>query len=354
MTTVEEFVSVSGQRVFQLPMEVFPGMNGFAYLVFAGDLRVLIDTGSGLGRSNEELEQGLALAGERATGRPFGFEHLSHILITHAHIDHIGGLVNICPQTQAKLGVHELDFRSITNYEERIAVVARRLRGYLADAGLSEEGTRAILDMYRINKSLFHSLPVDFTYEASGMVLGPFEFLHVPGHCPGAVVIRLDDIIFSGDHVLMDTSPHQSPEHLSLSTGLDHYLHSLDAFEAWAGKPRWVLGGHKRPITDLPARCDQIRQVHRERLAKVLEILKQPHTIAEVSKQLFPQVGGYNILLAIEETGAHVEYLYQRGKIEIANLDAVESGERQGLIYQVGKNGPSSQPQAVHREDTAS
>jgi len=53
--------------------------------------------------------------------------------------------------------------------------------------------------------------------------------------------------------------------------------------------------------------------------------LQQPRTIAEVSQFLFGEVHGYNILLALEETGAHVEYLYQRGLLEIANLDDLEN-----------------------------
>jgi glyoxylase-like metal-dependent hydrolase (beta-lactamase superfamily II) len=168
---------------------------------------------------------------------------------------------------------------------------------------------------------LFHSVPVDFTYEAAGMRLGPFEMLHVPGHCPGEVVIRLHDILFSGDHVLLETSPHQSPEQLTLSTGLEHYLKSLEALRQWAPDVRLALGGHKAPITDLPGRIEQIRTLHIQRLQKVLDILFEPHTIAEVSQALFGEALGYNALLAVEESGAHVEYLYQRGFLEIENLE---------------------------------
>jgi hypothetical protein len=36
-------------------------------------------------------------------------------------------------------------------------------------------------------------------------------------------------------------------------------------------------------------------------------------------------VNGYNVLLAIEEAGAHVEYLHQRGRLRIVNVDELES-----------------------------
>ena len=180
--------------------------------------------------------------------------------------------------------------------------------------------------MYKITKSLYQAVPVDFTYEALGMRLGPFEMLHVPGHCPGHVVIRLHDVLFSGDHVLAEISPHQAPECITLSTGLEHYLHSLEVVRPWVKGVQLTLGGHENPITDLNGRLNEIRAIHVQRLQQVLDILQAPLTIAQVSRKLFGEVNGYNILLALEETGAHVEYLYQRGLLSIENLADLENG----------------------------
>jgi glyoxylase-like metal-dependent hydrolase (beta-lactamase superfamily II) len=138
------------------------------------------------------------------------------------------------------------------------------------------------------------------------------------------VVIRLHDVLFSGDHVLEDLSPHQSPESLTQSTGLAHYLSSLDILEGWAKGVRLTLGGHRKEIADLAVRMAALRGLHRERLERVSALMEEPHTIAEVSQELFGEVHGYNILLALEETGAHVEYLAQRGRLRIANLPELE------------------------------
>jgi glyoxylase-like metal-dependent hydrolase (beta-lactamase superfamily II) len=327
---VHSYRSTGGAVVYQIPLAEFPELWGHVYLVLADDphlgaMQVLIDTGSGFGDSNLHLESGLKAVAE-LSGRPVGFETLTHILITHGHIDHFGGLEYVKARSPAKIGVHELDRRVITNYEERLIVVSRRLDEFLIEAGLPAEKRQHVIQLYKITKSLHHSVKVDFTYEAIGMQLGPFRFLHTPGHCAGHVVIRLDDILFSGDHILEHTSPHQSPEHLTLSTGLEHYLRSLESLRLWAGGIRMTLGGHEEPILNLEERIQAIIGLHLARLDKTLDLLSKPCTVAEVSLGLFGEVYGYNVLLALEEAGAHVEYLYQRGLLGIANLADLDSG----------------------------
>lgn len=325
---VKFFTTETKARIYQIPMEAFPGLWTHVYVVLvdhhdAKPFRVLIDTGSGFGDAIQQLENGLEqISGME--GKSISLPDITHILITHGHIDHIGGLSYIRPRCSALLGIHELDRRNLTNYEERVTVMICRMSQFLIEAGVPSEERKDLLEMYKFTKSLFHSIPVDFTYENIGMKLGPFEFLHVPGHCAGHVVIRLDGVLFSGDHVLNGITPHQAPEYLTSFTGLEHYLNSLNTLEKWADNIRLTLGGHRRPIHDLQSRLREIREVHASRLEQTLNLLEKPHTIYEVSQNLFGEVYGYNILLALEETGAHIEYLHQRGYLSIDNFDELE------------------------------
>lgn len=322
--SIQAFETSNGSRIYQIPIEAFPGFWGYTYLVIYGDTRVLIDTGSGIGDSNEHLEAGIWEAGVIDSGRNLPMDELTHVLITHGHIDHFGGLEYVLSHADALVGVHELDRRNLTNFEERRVLITRRLEKFLIEAGVSQEDRENLLGIYRFTKDLYHSVKVDFTYEAVGMRMGPFEFLHVPGHCAGHVVIRLDGFLFCGDHILTDITPHQAPEQLTAWTGLDHYLHSLDEVERWAIGTQLALCGHKNTIDDLPARIKEIREMHQARLAVVLDYFSTPNTTHTLSKHLFGQTNGYNALLAIEEAGAHVEYLYQRGELGIENLDEIE------------------------------
>jgi len=319
--SVRLFTSSGGARIARIPLRAFPALPAWAYLVYKGEYRVLIDTGSGYGDCNRDLLYGLRQAAA-LLGGPELPQGLTHILITHGHIDHFGGLPFLRKYTTAPVGIHELDQRVVTRYEERLAWVAHHLNAFLIEAGVRPERRTRLMELYLSTKRLYRSQPVDFTFESVGMRLGPFELLHVPGHAPGHVIIRVDDVAFGGDHILDDISPHQAPEQLTLYTGLGHYLDSLQQAEAWLRGVRLLLSGHKEAIADIPARIADIRSLHRTRLQAVLDMLQQPHTVLEISKMLFGAVHGYHVLLALEEAGAHVEYLHQRGKLRIVNLPA--------------------------------
>ena len=155
------------------------------------------------------------------------------------------------------------------------------------------------------------------------------------------MVIGIDDVLFSGDHVLMDITPHQAPEELSAWCGLNHYLRSLDLLYGWAGDIQFAFGGHKQFVTDLPARIMEIKQMHEDRLHKVLLFFRTPNTIDALSDHLFGAVNGLDSLLAIEEAGAHVEYLYQRGLLKINNYDQLKNDSRP-ITYEYQSTIPDS------------
>ncbi len=319
-----KFTTSGGAQIFRLPLEAFPRFWAYAYLVLVEDRIVLIDTGAGNEASNADLVNGLKQV-SRMISRTVGLDDLSDILITHGHIDHFGGLIYLQGKTRARVGIHELDLQTVSGHEERLALMSRRLGEFLGEAGVPAEERGAMITMYKFTKAFYHSVPVDYTYEAAGMKAGPFEMVHLPGHCPGHVAIRLEDVIFSGDHVLDRIIPHQAPESIIQYMGIGHYLESLARLEGWAAGARLVLNGHDSPIENLPARVEAIRQALAGRLEQTLGSLNEPVTIAEITARLYPDVGGYNALLVLEKVGAYVEYLYQRGLLCIANMDELET-----------------------------
>ena len=330
-STFAVFKSSGGATVHRLPLEVFPGFWAYVYVVQKDQYCVLIDTGSGTDTSHEHLVEGLKEVGVQPSD-------LTHILLTHAHIDHYGGLSRLRPLTGAKIGVHELDVQTVAHHEAQLALIGRRLASFLAQTGLPEETCESILNVYRLSKSIYRSTAVDFilrralsgsqdgVLETLNMQPGPFEFLHLPGHCPGHIAIRLDDVVFCGDMVVEGVTPHLAPESIHPYSGLGHYLESLSRLQDWAKEAHLILNGHDDVITNLPEQIDYTRQNIIRRMSKAIEALGEPLTVAEVCQAVYGQTDGYNQMLVIEKTGAYVEYLYERGMIEIVNAGEMEQG----------------------------
>lgn len=202
--TFTTFETSGGGIIHRIPLEAFPNFWVYAYLVQKDSYCVLIDAGSGADTSHENLLSGFYQAEIQPS-------ELTHIFLTHAHIDHFGGLAKVRPLTSARIGCHELDVQTVAHHEASLARTGQRLTSFLAETGLAEETREQVLSIYRFSKALYQSVPVDFTYEAIDMQLGPFELVHLPGHCPGHVAIRVDDVIFCGDMIVEGVTPHLSP-----------------------------------------------------------------------------------------------------------------------------------------------
>src|SRR5262249_293937 len=160
------------------------------------------------------------------------------------------------------------------------------------------------------------SVRVDITL-ADDQEFDGMRFIHTPGHCPGQVCIAIGDVLISADHILSHITPHQAPESITAYTGLGHYLEALEKVRRLPGFDM-ALGGHEVPTPDVYKRIDEIRISHERKLDRVIGTIAEatePLTINNVTQVMYPRAIGFNTLLALEEVGAHVEYLYQHGQL---------------------------------------
>jgi glyoxylase-like metal-dependent hydrolase (beta-lactamase superfamily II) len=132
------------------------------YLVDASSELVLIDTGAGA--NLDRIEKNIRSAG-------FEPAQVWHIIATHCHIDHIGGLAPLVQRYGSKVIAHELD-----------------------RAGIEEENSDlTAASMYGID---YQPVKADILIkgEAQKLQLGDveFNFVHTPGHTPGSISPYID------------------------------------------------------------------------------------------------------------------------------------------------------------------
>jgi glyoxylase-like metal-dependent hydrolase (beta-lactamase superfamily II) len=149
-------------------------MDCLVYLLDLGDL-VLIDCGAGPGWSR--IRDGIRDVGHDP-------DAIHTLLLTHAHVDHIGAATAVVKASGCRVVAHDLD------------------------AGAIETG-----DPARTAASWYHltlpSLRVDHRVTGDGEVLsfrgGSLQLVHIPGHTPGSLAALVE---IGGQRVLFGQDVH--------------------------------------------------------------------------------------------------------------------------------------------------
>jgi glyoxylase-like metal-dependent hydrolase (beta-lactamase superfamily II) len=141
--------------------DITDGRDGCVYLINLGEL-ILIDTGAGW--SVENIIGNIKKLG-------FDPKDLVKIILTHCHIDHIGGAPEIKKRFGCKLYIHKLDASPV------------------------ETGDR-ILTAAKWYQTSFPPTLVDVKLNSpeETLIIGEQKIicLHTPGHTPGSICLYLD------------------------------------------------------------------------------------------------------------------------------------------------------------------
>ena len=322
--------SSGGVRVYRVVSEAFPRHINYVYFLDLSDVLVQWDCSSGLGRSRAMILDGLTLC-SRVWGAKLSVEEIDVVIVSHGHYDHFGDAGWWKDAAQAPLWIHDLDARVIERFEERTALTGRDMRTWLRGAGCDEGEAGRLVALYLASKDVFSSVPVDrrlrhgqrlFPSMDGDKKTGRARLIHTPGHCPGHVCMRIDDVLLTGDQVLAPITPHLSPQALHPGNGVERYISGIGRLAREEGVAH-VLPAHFEPIPDLGARIKEIAEDHAHKLQRVLDHCSRGASIVDVASVLYGAQEGYHTLLAVLEAGAHVEFLHQHGAISVANLDVV-------------------------------
>jgi len=212
-----------GSRPLVVPVDV--ALFGFlhAYLV-VGERIVVVDAGY----PSSPRRILAALTRRRASTRD-----VSLILLTHGHLDHVGGADELRRRTGAPIALHRLD-----------AEIARS--GHDRPLHPTDFAGRLFLPFMPrtippFEPDIVHDGDLDL---ASFGVAG--RTLHTPGHTPGSISVLLDDATLAGDLVAGGFLRGRAPREPYFADDRGQLVRSLDRLLSESRGP--LLVGHRGPL----------------------------------------------------------------------------------------------------------
>lgn len=220
-----------------------------------------------------------------------GDRPVSHILVTHSHLDH----APLARPLQDITGAPILAFGDSDAGKSRIM---RRL----AEASPIGGG-----------EGVDRSFTPDHQLADNQTVTGPWgtiTALHTPGHMGNHLCFRWDDVVFTGDHVMGWASSLVSPP----DGDLTDFMASCRRLQTIAAK--LFCPGHGAPIADPAGRLAWLI-THREgREAQILAALMQgPLAVAEIARAVYSDVPRALLAAAERNVLAHLIDLHERGRV---------------------------------------
>lgn len=307
----------------------WPSVGPVHVYVVRQDPVTLIDTGLHTPESREAFLHGLR-------GLGLTVRDLRRVLLTHAHIDHVGQAGWIAEESGAELFLHPDEAGKA---ETPAWWLAGRDR-VLMESGVPAE-TMEKMERYW-QQGRMACLPLGpWTPLADGQEFafegGSLRAVHLPGHALGHAGFyeAASRTLLGADHLLdkvtpnpimepvppghRDAVPHDPVRALTLG----QFLRALE--QASALDVARVLPGHGPVIEDHRAVAAAYAAKHERRLDSLLGRLGEGRGAWDLTQEVYPRVGGFDLFLALSEVLAHLDLLVVRGR---ARFEPDESGSR--------------------------
>ncbi len=308
-----------------LPNDGLRAVN--VYAVVDGDDLTLIDGGWALAESREQLSTALGVLGAE-------LGDVRRFLVTHVHRDHYTQAVALRREFGARVLLGEGEQPTLQRLmdpdDDKLAQLEQ----------LAECGAKPVQEAVRA--SLGHEAPSMRDWEAPDEWIGettdvsltdrPLRALATPGHTRGHVVF-LDEshgLMFAGDHVLPHITPSIGFEQVSGEFPLRDYMDSLRLVRALPDMR--LLPAHGPVSESVHERVDQLLDHHDRRLdeieAAAVEGASTAYDVARIltwtrRERTLDELDPFNQMLAVLETGSHMDVLALQGRLRMERVDGV-------------------------------
>jgi len=256
----------------------FRGTN--TYLLGDGDVAV-IDPGPDSARHHQAILEALRPA-----------ERITHILVTHSHIDHSPLAARLSQSTGAQIYAYGDSFAGRSCVMEQ-----------LANDGLTGGGEGVDADF----------APDILLKDGDNVEIGALSIkaLWTPGHFGNHLSFLCGDAVFTGDTVMGWASTMVSPPDGDLTAFLASAA-KLSALNARVFHP-----GHGAPITNATERANWLIAHRNGRETEILSQLSaSPQTIPQITKAIYTDVPQGLLAAAERNVFAHLIDLHQRNRVQ--------------------------------------
>lgn len=223
--------------------------------------------------------------------RAIGAAQVSHIVVTHNHLDHSPLAKRLAAVTGAPI------YAFGTHLAGRSPIMAELARHGLAGGG----------------EGIDEGFAPDICVQDGETLVGSdwsLTAIHTPGHIGNHLSLQWNDAIFTGDHVMDWASSLVSPPDGDLSD----FMASCAKLQAIPA--RIYYPAHGAPIQTPKARVDWLIGHRHGREAQILTVLADvPATAKQITQIIYTDVPAGLFLAAERNVFAHLVDLAQKGKV---------------------------------------
>jgi glyoxylase-like metal-dependent hydrolase (beta-lactamase superfamily II) len=284
-----------------------------------GETVTLIDTGNPGKESYQQLKSQLHR-------HAVGLKDIDHIVLTHVHIDHAGGVPHIQDEVDIPILVHEMAKDSINMTRESFEKSKAFMQHFLVECGA--DPLKHIIER-RFNEEKWRN--VSFLKEGDRIPLGGIEFdvVHVPGHSPSDILLwnRQTGDTLAGDHLLKAFSVNAfiEPPNSGETTRPKPLLQYRDSLGKSSRLPlKMIYPGHGEPFSEPLSLIETRLQEQEKRCAQIVRILSNGEkSIFEICIEMYPHLQGKSIFLGLSQIQGHLDLLELRNKVIFEKRNSV-------------------------------
>ena len=263
----DKLIDVIEQKV--LAPRSLPSVN--AYLIEGTKENILIDTGWDTPEAFATLNKGLRNYG-------FTFKDINQIIITHIHPDHYGLSGKLKQLTGGKIAISEIEAGMIDSRYINSNELLKQMKKFLQVNGVPKGDVLKFAEASMPARKFVVPIIPDVKLKGGKKIsIDPFEFkvIATPGHSPGHICLYEPNrkLLFTGDHILPEITPHIGLHPQSGTNPLKAYLSSL---RSMIDLPvNFAFPGHGPAYSGIRQIMESLIRHHEERNQAILKALQE-------------------------------------------------------------------------------